>query len=189
MDTCFTNSCRLSATNGLTNTEALSKSHPRVARDDRCCSQSLAGAAIVRAHLCNRLGRWSMGCRAVGRTLSATQATWRRFDRLFFRRQRGTSDDSRPGPAYQTPFAEQIRREANILTGAVEMITSPAQAEQIIAGGQADAVLLAREFLRDPYFPLHAARELGHATSWPVQYLRAAPDGSTPRPPRTHEAE
>ncbi len=93
------------------------------------------------------------------------------------------------GPAYQTPFAEQIRREANILTGAVGMITSPAQAEQIIAGGQADAVLLAREFLRDPYFPLHAARELGQTTSWPIQYLRAAPDGSTPRLPRNSESE
>src|SRR5579871_2308163 len=93
------------------------------------------------------------------------------------------------GPAYQTPFAEQIRREANILTGAVGMITSPAQAEQIITAGQADAVLLAREFLRDPYFPVHAAQQLGQTTSWPVQYLRAAPDGSTPRLPRTSDSE
>ncbi len=85
------------------------------------------------------------------------------------------------GPAYQTPFAEQIRREAGIMTGAVGMITSPSQAEQIIAGGQADAVLLARELLRDPYWPLRAARELGQAMTWPVQYLRAAPEGSRPR--------
>ena len=85
------------------------------------------------------------------------------------------------GPAYQTPFAEQIRREANILTGAVGMITSPAQAEQIISEGKADVVIMARELLRDPYWPLRAARELGQPISWPVQYLRAAPDGSQPR--------
>jgi len=85
------------------------------------------------------------------------------------------------GPAYQTPFAEQIRREAGVVTGAVGMITSPSQAEQIVAEGQADAVFLARELLRDPYWPLRAARELGQSMSWPVQYLRAAPEGSQPR--------
>lgn len=85
------------------------------------------------------------------------------------------------GPGYQTPFAEQIRREAGIMTGAVGMITLSAQAEQIILAGQADAVLLAREMLRDPYWPLRAARELGQPISWPVQYLRAAPEGSQPR--------
>jgi 2,4-dienoyl-CoA reductase-like NADH-dependent reductase (Old Yellow Enzyme family) len=85
------------------------------------------------------------------------------------------------GPGYQTPLAEQIRREAGIMTGAVGMITSPLQAEGIIAEGKADAVLLAREFLRDPYWPLHSARELGQTVSWPVQYLRAAPEGATPR--------
>jgi len=87
------------------------------------------------------------------------------------------------GPGYQTPFAEQIRREANILTGAVGMITSPRQAEDILATGQADAVIIAREFLRDPYWPLRAARELGQPMSWPVQYLRAAPEGSQARVP------
>jgi 2,4-dienoyl-CoA reductase-like NADH-dependent reductase (Old Yellow Enzyme family) len=85
------------------------------------------------------------------------------------------------GPGYQTPFAEQIRREANILTGAVGMITSPMQAEHILVTGQADAVIIAREFLRDPYWPLRAARELGQPMSWPVQYLRAAPEGSQAR--------
>jgi 2,4-dienoyl-CoA reductase-like NADH-dependent reductase (Old Yellow Enzyme family) len=85
------------------------------------------------------------------------------------------------GPGYQTPFAEQIRREANILTGAVGMITSPVQAEHIMVTGQADAVIIARELLRDPYWPLRAARELGQPTSWPVQYLRAAPEGSQVR--------
>ncbi|MFZ1138044.1 MAG: NADH:flavin oxidoreductase/NADH oxidase [Candidatus Sulfotelmatobacter sp.] len=85
------------------------------------------------------------------------------------------------GPAYQTPFAEQIRREAGIMTGAVGMITSSSQAEHIVAEGRADAVLLARELLRDPYWPLRAARELGQPISWPVQYLRAAPEGSPPR--------
>jgi 2,4-dienoyl-CoA reductase-like NADH-dependent reductase (Old Yellow Enzyme family) len=85
------------------------------------------------------------------------------------------------GPGYQTAFADQIRREAKILTGAVGMITSPIQAEQIITTGQADAVIIAREFLRDPYWPLRAARELGQSVSWPVQYLRAAPEGSQAR--------
>jgi len=85
------------------------------------------------------------------------------------------------GPGYQTAFADQIRREAKILTGAVGMITSPIQAEQIVTTGQADAVIIAREFLRDPYWPLRAARELGQSVSWPVQYLRAAPEGSQAR--------
>ena len=84
------------------------------------------------------------------------------------------------GPGYQTAFAERVRREAQIATGAVGMITSPAQADHVIRSGQADLVLLAREMLRDPYWPLRAARELGHAFPWPVQYLRAAPAG-TPR--------
>ena len=65
------------------------------------------------------------------------------------------------GAGYQTPFAERIRKEAGILTGAVGMITSATQAEHIVGTGQADAVLIARELLRDPYFPLRAARELG----------------------------
>jgi 2,4-dienoyl-CoA reductase-like NADH-dependent reductase (Old Yellow Enzyme family) len=85
------------------------------------------------------------------------------------------------GPGYQTPFAAQVRREANILTGAVGMITSPIQAENILAAGHADAIIIAREFLRDPYWALRAARELGQPISWPVQYLRAAPEGSQSR--------
>ncbi len=87
------------------------------------------------------------------------------------------------GPGYQTSFAEQIRREANILTGAVGMITSPTQAEHVLVTGQADAVVIAREFLRDPYWPLRAARQLGQQISWPVQYLRAAQEGSQARAP------
>jgi 2,4-dienoyl-CoA reductase-like NADH-dependent reductase (Old Yellow Enzyme family) len=87
------------------------------------------------------------------------------------------------GAGYQTPFAEQIRREANILTGTVGMITSPIQAEHIMVNGQADAVIIARELLRDPYWPLRAARELGQPISWPIQYLRAAPEGSQSRVP------
>jgi 2,4-dienoyl-CoA reductase-like NADH-dependent reductase (Old Yellow Enzyme family) len=63
------------------------------------------------------------------------------------------------------------------------MITTPMQAEHILVTGQADAIVMAREFLRDPYFPLRAARELGQPISWPVQYLRAAPEGSQPRVP------
>jgi 2,4-dienoyl-CoA reductase-like NADH-dependent reductase (Old Yellow Enzyme family) len=85
------------------------------------------------------------------------------------------------GPGYQTAFAERIRREAGILTGAVGMITSPVQADHVIRSGQADLVLLAREMLRDPYWPLRAARELGHRAPWPVQYMRAAPVGTPAR--------
>src|SRR6202795_3065354 len=87
------------------------------------------------------------------------------------------------GPGYQTPFAQRIRREAEIMTGAVGMITSPVQAEQIIGTGQADAILIARELLRDPYWPLQAAHELEQSISWPVQYLRAAPKGAQARVP------
>jgi 2,4-dienoyl-CoA reductase-like NADH-dependent reductase (Old Yellow Enzyme family) len=87
------------------------------------------------------------------------------------------------GAGYQTAFAERIRREAGIMTGAVGMITDPVQAEHIIQTGQADAVIMAREFLRDPYFPLRAARELEQPIAWPVQYLRAAPKGAQPRVP------
>lgn len=79
------------------------------------------------------------------------------------------------GPLYQTPFAEKIRKEADIATGAVGMITTAEEAESIIAEGRADMVLLAREMLRDPYFPLHAAHELDADIKWPVQYERAKP--------------
>jgi 2,4-dienoyl-CoA reductase-like NADH-dependent reductase (Old Yellow Enzyme family) len=79
------------------------------------------------------------------------------------------------GAGYQTRFAEQIRRETGGKTGAVGLITAPAQADHIIRSGQADLVLLARELLRDPYWPLRAARELGHVTPWPAQYVRSAP--------------
>jgi 2,4-dienoyl-CoA reductase-like NADH-dependent reductase (Old Yellow Enzyme family) len=77
------------------------------------------------------------------------------------------------GPGYQAPFAAAVRQQAKIATGAVGLITEPAQAEQIVATGQADAVLLGRELLRDPYWPLHAAKDLGVDIPWPVQYLRA----------------
>jgi 2,4-dienoyl-CoA reductase-like NADH-dependent reductase (Old Yellow Enzyme family) len=79
-------------------------------------------------------------------------------------------------PGYQVPFAERIRRETGLLTGAVGMITTPEQADSIVQSGQADLVLLAREFLRDPYFPLHAAQKLGVPVRAPQQYLRAFPN-------------
>jgi 2,4-dienoyl-CoA reductase-like NADH-dependent reductase (Old Yellow Enzyme family) len=77
------------------------------------------------------------------------------------------------GPGYQTPFAERIRRETGILTGAVGLITSPHQADHIVRTGQADLVLLARELLRDPYWPLRAAHALHKQGPWPPQYERA----------------
>jgi 2,4-dienoyl-CoA reductase-like NADH-dependent reductase (Old Yellow Enzyme family) len=87
------------------------------------------------------------------------------------------------GPGYQTAFAERIRLESGVMTGALGMITSAVQAEHILATGQADAVVIAREMLRDPYWPLRAARELGQAISWPIQYLRAGPEGAQARVP------
>lgn len=87
------------------------------------------------------------------------------------------------GPGYQTPFSEAIRTQTGILTGAVGLITDPAQAAHILRTGQADLIIIAREFLRDPYWPLHAATALGETTSWPVQYLRAAPAKSPARTP------
>jgi 2,4-dienoyl-CoA reductase-like NADH-dependent reductase (Old Yellow Enzyme family) len=77
------------------------------------------------------------------------------------------------GPGYQVPFAAAVRERAGLPTGAVGMITEPRQAEEIVASGKADAVLLARELLRDPYWPLHAASALGADAPWPKQYLRA----------------
>jgi 2,4-dienoyl-CoA reductase-like NADH-dependent reductase (Old Yellow Enzyme family) len=87
----------------------------------------------------------------------------------------GTVPDAKVplAPGYQVPFAAALRERAGVLTGAVGMITEPAQAEAVVAGGQADIVLLAREMLRDPYWPLHAARALGADVRWPDQYLRA----------------
>ncbi|MGF7215249.1 2,4-dienoyl-CoA reductase-like NADH-dependent reductase (Old Yellow Enzyme family) [Spirosoma lacussanchae] len=79
------------------------------------------------------------------------------------------------GPGYQVSFADRVRNESGIPTGAVGLITSPEQAESILASEQADLILLAREFLRDPYFPLHAAHSLGDDMPWPVQYERAKP--------------
>lgn len=78
------------------------------------------------------------------------------------------------GPGYQTSFAQRIRQEAGIATGAVGMITSPEQADHIIRTEQADVVLLGREMLRNPYWALQAAKQLGHDSHlYPVQYERA----------------
>ena len=79
------------------------------------------------------------------------------------------------GPGYQVPFAERIRKEAGILTAAVGMITEPEQARDIIRSEQADMVFLARELLRDPYWPLRAAHKLHQDVAWPKQYQRARP--------------
>lgn len=77
------------------------------------------------------------------------------------------------GPGYQVPFAERIRREAEVPTSAVGMITEPAMAAEIVRDRRADLVLLGREFLRDPYWPIRAAGELGHPVPWPRQYAWA----------------
>jgi 2,4-dienoyl-CoA reductase-like NADH-dependent reductase (Old Yellow Enzyme family) len=82
-------------------------------------------------------------------------------------------------PGYQAPFAERIRRETGILTGAVGLITEPLQAETLIHNVSADFVLLAREFLREPYWPIRAAGALNADIQFPVQYGRAFPSSST----------
>ena len=87
------------------------------------------------------------------------------------------------GPGFQVPFAERIRRDAGVLTSAVGLIETKEQVSEVIAKGQADLVFMAREFLRDPYWPLRAARELKQPVSWPMQYLRAAPPDSPARKP------
>lgn len=86
-------------------------------------------------------------------------------------------------PGYQVPFAARIRKEAGIATAAVGLITDPVQANAIVANGEADLVFLAREMLRDPYWPLHASVVLGDSAPWPQQYLRAAPRNTLRRIP------
>jgi 2,4-dienoyl-CoA reductase-like NADH-dependent reductase (Old Yellow Enzyme family) len=78
-------------------------------------------------------------------------------------------------PMYQVPFAERIKKETSLLSGAVGLITTAQEAEQVLSEGRADLIFLARQLLRDPYFPLHAAKELGVDLPWPVQYERAKP--------------
>jgi 2,4-dienoyl-CoA reductase-like NADH-dependent reductase (Old Yellow Enzyme family) len=89
------------------------------------------------------------------------------------------------GPGFQVEFAARIRREAKVPTAAVGLITDPAQANAIVEKGEADLVLLGRELLRNPYWPLHAAAALAVPANWPPQYLRAAPSHSATRTPVT----
>jgi len=84
-------------------------------------------------------------------------------------------------PGFQVGFAARVRREAGIPSAAVGLITKPEQASAILAEGQADIVLIGREILRNPYWPLQAAQAQGHANAWPNQYLRAAPSGTPGR--------
>jgi 2,4-dienoyl-CoA reductase-like NADH-dependent reductase (Old Yellow Enzyme family) len=77
------------------------------------------------------------------------------------------------GPGYQVPFAECIKKETGILTGAVGMIKTAEQAEEILSSGKADMVILAWQLLKDPYFPLHDAQQLCMDVTWPAQYNRA----------------
>lgn len=83
------------------------------------------------------------------------------------------SADIQVSPGYQVPFADRIKNETGIKTGAVGFITTAEQAEEIITSEKADIVFLARQLLRDPYFPLHAAKSLGVEVPWPLPYLRA----------------
>ena len=85
------------------------------------------------------------------------------------------------GPGFQTEFAARVRHESGLPSAAVGLITSAVQADHIVRTGQADMVLIGREILRNPYWPLQAAAELRQAGVWPNQYLRAAPSGSVGR--------
>ena len=85
------------------------------------------------------------------------------------------------GPGFQTEFAARVRRETGLPTAAVGLITSPEQADHIVRSGQADVVLVGREILRNPTWPLQAAQALGRSVPWPAQYLRAAPAGAVAR--------
>ncbi|HUQ65833.1 MAG TPA: NADPH dehydrogenase NamA [Flavitalea sp.] len=76
-------------------------------------------------------------------------------------------------PLYQVPFAEKVKKESGVMTGAVGLITNVQECEEILQSGKADMIFLARQLLRDPYFPLHAAKEMGIDVKWPDQYLRA----------------
>lgn len=77
------------------------------------------------------------------------------------------------GPGYQVPFSSRIKKDIGISTGTVGMITTATQAEDILQRGDADIIIMARELLRDPYFPIHAAKQLEYDLTWPVQYRRA----------------
>ncbi|MBK9579006.1 MAG: NADH:flavin oxidoreductase/NADH oxidase [Fibrobacterota bacterium] len=85
------------------------------------------------------------------------------------------------GPLYQVPFSERIRRESGLPVGAVGMVTTPPQAQEILAKGQADVVFLGRALLQDPYWPVHAAHAMGITGSWPATHLRGAPAGAVAR--------
>jgi len=119
---------------------------------------------------------------------SATTLSWKLSDSIIFSRKLkeigidlvdcssgGTLPNAEipTGPGYQVPFSEAIRKESGILTAAVGMITEPVQAESILLEKKADAIFMARELLRDPYWPLHAARKLGIKILKPVQYGRS----------------
>jgi 2,4-dienoyl-CoA reductase-like NADH-dependent reductase (Old Yellow Enzyme family) len=81
-------------------------------------------------------------------------------------------------PGYQVPFAADIRERADVLTGAVGLITESAQAEAILSKGEADAIFLGRELLRNPYWPRYAQAQLDGAADWPKQYIRSAFEGT-----------
>ena len=154
-------------------------------RGGRQRARGMAGAiAALRASLRDGLGAWILGSRAIGRIGTSAQTARRGLDRLFLRGQsaeRGDSDESwLPGAVRRTHPPRGRHRDWR---GRADHIARtggcdhPARSRRI--------VLLARELLRDPYWPLHAARELGHAIPWPAQYLRAAPDGSSHVPSLT----
>ena len=136
----------------------------------------------ARAHQRHRLGRGRLGPRGVGRAVA--RCSQQHGVALVDVSSGGNVAHQKitVGPGYQVPFAAAVR-ETGVLTAAVGMITEPEQAERVLADGHADAVLLARESLRDPNWPLRAAAALGAEVTWPVQYERAKPRRDRARGP------
>ena len=126
-------------------------------------------AAGVRPHLGNRLGRRRLGRGAFGGAGGAAEGAGHRFDRRQFR---ALVPKARipVSKGYQVPFGARIRCEAGVMTGAVGLITEAAHANEIVTGGDADLVFIARELLREPYWALKAEQELGSEPSWPISY-------------------
>ena len=153
----------------------LRKSHPASLREIVAAVREVVARASCR---CSSASPPRTGSRAAGTSSNpsnsrrSVEAAGRRSDRLLFRRHR--ADAKIPlGPGYQVRLPNGFAARPDILTGAVGMITDARAGRAIIATGQADMVLLAREFLRDPYWPLRAAQELKQPITWPKQYERA----------------
>ena len=176
--TCFISSCRRCRTTATTCGGATSidvRAHAR--RRVRHPRRVARGASALRAH---RRPTGSKGGAGICRRASVSRRTFASAASTSSNCSSGGNvlgAEIPVGPGYQVPFAKAVREEARVATGAVGLITDPAQANDIVASGSADAVLLARELMRDPNWALHAARALGVDVPWPVQHERRRETG------------